>query len=152
MTDIHEAHQVQPRTRIRSFHPHTRPSIARIRLPTLQHRLLRIRRATLSYRNSSHNGDIHDRHNASYNAIPDSRFVRLVCKLQSEAAVDDAYEDQDATEPKVRQGVEGACAGAFVDGVVDESEDGLDDEETNNNNADGGVAVTCVPLLLEIHQ
>ena len=74
-----------------------------------------------------------------------------MCKLQSEAAVDDAYEDQNATEPEMRPGVEGACAGAFVDGVVDEPEDGLDDEETNDDYTDSNMAVTSIPLLSETY-
>ena len=86
----------------------------------------------------------------NHDTVRDRRRIGVAGKLQPQASIDHAHDDDDTTEPEVGESVESAVTGAFVDGVVEEPEDGLEDEETDQDDADGGVTVGWVPLLGDV--
>ncbi len=62
-----------------------------------------------------------------------------VGELQAEAAVDYADGDADAAVPDVQVGPDGAALQALEPGVVDQAEEGLQEEGGEDNDAEDGV-------------
>jgi len=91
------------------------------------------------------NGDVDGAHDASHNRVRDRALVRVGRELQAQAAVHDAADDERAAVPDVQVGDRGAGARLAVLQVVQEAEEGLQQEEADDDGAEDGVRVGVEP-------
>jgi hypothetical protein len=109
---------------IRNLLPALIPALALI-LPALQHR----------------NGHPRDPHHTRHNPIGDFAAATVAAEVQTQPAVDDSHGDERPTECNVGLRPETGLALADVHCVVEHAEDGLDCEESDDDNAENGVVV-----------
>jgi len=80
-------------------------------------------------------------HDAGDDAVRNLARARVARQLQAQAAVDDAQRDDAAAQPDVRVGPEDAAFVGLEEVVVQEAQDGLEEEEDEEDYADYWVVV-----------
>ena len=87
---------------------------------------------------SSHPSQPEHRRN---NAVRDFAPPGVICELQAEATVYDAESDEDTPDPDVRVGPDLSALVLFEVTMVDDAQDRLEEEKSEDNGAENGVVV-----------
>ena len=80
-------------------------------------------------------------HHTCNNSICDLALQGVVAKLQSQATIDDGQSDDGTAPPNVRDSPDGAPVLSLVEVVMEEAQRGLEEEESDDDNANDGVTV-----------
>lgn len=95
-------------------------------------------------------GHIDDCHDSSHDRVSNDVAGRRVAELQAETAVDDSDNHQRSSIPAVKMAKDAAALSLEVVDVVDDSKDGLQADETNENDSQASVGL-LEKLMNKIH-
>lgn len=91
---------------------------------------------------TDHDGyDVNKEEYAGDDTIDDWSVRRIVRELESEAAVDDTKCDNDSAKPDMAVGESGSCLELLEVGMMEETEDWLDEEQDEENYANDRMGI-----------
>ena len=98
--------------------------------------------ALIPKRREQHHTNVEKEHHSRNNAVGDLALDRVTAELEAKSSVDGAKDEECASIPYVGVGPDGALVLSLPDGVVDESEERLEEEKGDDDDADDGVVST----------
>lgn len=87
----------------------------------------------------NNNANVGHAHETSHDSVGDLTTLGVGCELETKSSVDDTEQHDDASVPGVQVTEETTALGTHVSHVMDDTEDGLEQEEPENDSSEKNV-------------